>query len=192
MFWETSQRYHFTFELHASEDQSYGQLLPNGTWIGQVGDVVKKENPYEVGMMLGLYSAWYHILDFSGYLDFAKLQFLTSHPQRFADWEAVFAPFQTHLWIVIAFVYLAIVWVFYLILLHGKQTSVTSTYKSLSAAAEMSFRMALEQNSQIPVNTRHAGFIDCLLCVSRVNKSCPACFCTVDALYNYHWHLLQV
>jgi len=157
MFWETSERYNFTFELYAPEDQSYGQLLPNGTWIGQVGDVVKKENSYDVGIIWGFYSAWYHILDFAGYLSFAKLEFSTSHPQRFTNWEPVLAPFPTHLWILIAFVYLAIVWVFYLLLLHGKQTSVTSTYKSLSTAAEMSYRMALEQNSRVPRNTRHVS-----------------------------------
>jgi len=54
---EASKRLNFTYEIYAPVNQSYGQLLTNGTWIGQVGDVVKKENPYDVGMMLGLYSA---------------------------------------------------------------------------------------------------------------------------------------
>jgi len=85
IFWEASKRLDFTSELYVPPDQSYDQLLPNGTWIGQVGDVVKKENPYDAGMILGLYSAWYPILDFSGYLGFARLEFLTSHSQRFTD-----------------------------------------------------------------------------------------------------------
>jgi len=71
----------FVFELNAPPGQSYGELLLKGNWLGQVGDLAKKENPYECAVLLGHVLAWYPLVDFTGVFDIAKLIFVTSHQQ---------------------------------------------------------------------------------------------------------------
>jgi len=76
-----------------------GIQLDNGTWIGVVGDVLYKNA--DLGQAAGQSYHRNQVISYSTPVVYEWLTFVTSKPQPYYSWRAIFWSFQTPVWILI-------------------------------------------------------------------------------------------
>ncbi|OXA57341.1 Glutamate receptor [Folsomia candida] len=105
---EASKTFNFTFSTHVTS--GYGTLLPNGTWIGLLGDIYYEDSEYEVAYSLGHDVILDGLIDYAACLDFVRLTFMTRHPlPQVMNMWGLLLPFQPCVWYAILGIFCALV-----------------------------------------------------------------------------------
>ena len=137
---ESSKFYNYTAEVDHPPFKGIVQL-PNKTWIGQIGQVVSGEKDLLLGSGHTYDRNAY--LDFSSYVDYAGLYFVTSFPNRKVEWAAVLFIFQPSVWITLLAVCVILTVLFYLFIVLKAPYLTQKIYHSL----DITFRPLLEMET---------------------------------------------
>ena len=92
--------YNFTYDLELPAFKGTVQL-PNGTFLGPMGDVISGRKDLVLGSAQTLERIKY--LDFPTYADFGEIGFVTSHPQRVLRSDAILLIFPPSVWLLLSF-----------------------------------------------------------------------------------------
>lgn len=156
LFLESSNKFNYTFELHAPPTQGYGALLPNGTWTGMASDLYYTERNFDIAVLLGHVIGWFHFVEFASTLDFAYLTFVTAPPKQAVSEDSFLYPFQASVWGSIILTYVLVVLIVSTFLIITRWEKVHDTLgDSLFVAFWVPYAAALEQqNTKVPNNLR--------------------------------------
>lgn len=88
----------FTAELYRSTaGASTGHRLPNGTWVGSVGDVFNGEASF--CMLCGMSYNRHFIVEICSPVTYEYIRFAIGPSEKLYTWQAIFWPFNGDLWI---------------------------------------------------------------------------------------------
>ena len=147
---KSAKHYNFTYDLECPVFKGTVQL-PNGTFLGPMGEVVSGEKDLVLGSAQTLERHPY--MDFPTYADFTELQFVTSYPKKILRWEAILFIFPFGIWMLLCVSCGIMLPIFYLFIKRRKHVSSDVKSQSLSAAAlfgacVVTFCPLLEQDSR--------------------------------------------
>lgn len=110
----------FNVEVLYPEDGEWGRELPNGSWTGLVGMVLRNESDIALGG-IAVTEKRFKIISYSVPYRFTYLTFATNLPRQLPRFTTFLYPFTIHLWIAIILLLLVMPFV-YRFLLHKKRT----------------------------------------------------------------------
>jgi hypothetical protein len=153
-----SHPFNYTFETWAPVGQTYGTLLPNGTWLHMLADILYEDRDYDIGYNLAHAFIWDGLIDFAATLTTTKLSFITRHPQLLPlRMEAFLLPFQPSVWTAIFTTAASISMCIFLHLKFNpinRQPSIPSTAQASFISISLPIGMALEQGMRVPIGAR--------------------------------------
>lgn len=138
----------FTWELHRSSGGgSTGHPLPNGTWVGTVGDAYNKK--VDFGLVCGMTLIRHPIIELCATITFEYISFAIGPASPVYTWKAIFWPFNGFLWMgMVSSTFLVIFTSHWLFHFSGKMYQWSSW--SLSRLAQYLPRLFIEQSEDFP------------------------------------------
>ncbi|CAL8109214.1 unnamed protein product [Orchesella dallaii] len=161
IFNESFQKFNYTMNVEKTSGDVYGDLLPNGTWVGMIGNLYYEERGFDVCMYLGPQIFWYDLFDFSESINSVGVYFITVQMGVEIQWEAFLHPFQLKVWIMLVASYLLI---FIFIHISIVQRSNTKTFSNPDGerwylSISIPFKIALEQNVKIEEGSKFVTIV---------------------------------
>ena len=93
--------YNFTLDMREPTDGGkWGEALPNGTWIGLVGDVKERRADFGIANIFLTLSRWKHV-DYTRPYDYEHACFVVWNKPPLPHWLAVIRPFSWPVWLTI-------------------------------------------------------------------------------------------
>ncbi|CAG7663140.1 unnamed protein product [Allacma fusca] len=126
----SSKYYNFTLDMDYPMWRGENRL-PNGTWAGSIGKVLRGERDMVLGSGLTIERELF--LDFTTFIDQVGLMFTTSHPQISIDSFAIIYIFQPTMWL---YLFLCCLSIFVVVKLSGKifSNKYETTYLAFTAS----------------------------------------------------------
>lgn len=115
-----SKSLRFDVEVLYPADGEWGRELPNGSWTGLVGMVLRNESDIALGG-IAVTEKRFQIISYSAPYRFTYLTFATNLPRQLPRFTAFLYPFTMHLWIAIILLLLVMPFI-YRVLLRKKRT----------------------------------------------------------------------
>ncbi|CAG7730196.1 unnamed protein product [Allacma fusca] len=139
----------FTFTIdYASGGGGTGTKLPNGTWLGVVGDVYHDRADFGIGC--GTSKSRQAISDVSTVYEYVRLTFFTRTPFPVNRWEALFWTFDTNVWMGLSIVTISSLFTMFLFLYFDtREFGLTDLGPNVWYASEIILALLLEQSSRI-------------------------------------------
>ena len=147
VFEEASKNYNFTYDM-STERKPIGFQLPNGTWVGLIGDILYKRKDMGTCIRPTLHS--FPLLDYTTFVFHERALFVLAHPETHVRWNALIRPFKLTLWISLAVTFLAFIPTFYLSLSSHARSNDRETHRS---SKKPNYSMLLYESIMFPFAT---------------------------------------
>ncbi|CAL8073858.1 unnamed protein product [Orchesella dallaii] len=147
----------FTYDLYRSGGKgSTGHQLPNGTWIGTVGEV--NIGKVDIGMACSMTFSRHFVVELIAPISFEYVNFATGPPKMIYTWKSLFWPFDALVWTTMGISTGITIIVVYFILKvpetwHQHETKISKKSKKWSIKTILQYfgRTWIEQGDDIPV-----------------------------------------
>ncbi|CAL8142348.1 unnamed protein product [Orchesella dallaii] len=100
MFKHLSLKLNMTIDIITSSNGGTGTLLPNGSWVGVVGDVVNGRAHF--GALTAAVYERFRMLAFTHCIEYQSFVFIYGKHEHVLLWKSLIVPFQMSLWICLA------------------------------------------------------------------------------------------
>lgn len=97
-FEEIRQKFNFSYDMVISSfGGGTGKQLPNGTWVGALGDILYGKA--DISTMIGLVYSRHRYIGWSSTLSYEWMVFVTPSPKKSYSPMAIFWPFEKEMWL---------------------------------------------------------------------------------------------